>query len=109
MVLVLVIGVFAAVLRRGPERAFWLGFEVGGWAYALPCMIFAPATWSLTRSLFESSLLGRNIGLQLEMERFVFFAFGVHLVVSLALALVAGILASLAWRRWRPLNLIRSA
>jgi hypothetical protein len=100
MILVLEIGFFRVISRRGPERAFWLGFEVGGWAYVLTCLVFARTTWLLTRSLFEGYALGRQIGRPFEMERFVLFAFSVHLLVSLAIGLFIGILARSAWRRW---------
>jgi hypothetical protein len=100
MVLVLEIGLFWMASLRGAGRAFWLGFETAGWTYVLMCMIFAEGTWSLTRSLFERGIIGRKIGLQFEMERFVLFAFGFQLMISLAIALSVGSLARMAWRRW---------
>jgi hypothetical protein len=100
MVLVLEVGLSWLVSSRGAKWAFWLGFEVGGWAYVITCLIFAPRTWLLTRSLFEGYILGRQVGLPFEMERFVLFAFGFHLLVSLFLALFAGLLLRSAWCRW---------
>ena len=77
MVLVLEIGLFRAITHRGSTRAFLLGFEAGGWAYVLTCSVFARRIWLLTRALFEEYLLGSQIELQSEMERFVLFAFAV--------------------------------
>ena len=93
MVLLLEIGLCRAVSRRGVERAFWLGFEAGGWAYVIIGWVFAPTTWLITRSLFERYVLGRQIGVQADMEGFVLFAFGLHLLASLAIAVVIGVLA----------------
>jgi hypothetical protein len=44
-VLVLEAGLFRLFSRRGPERAFWLGFEVAGWAYVITCLTFARVAW----------------------------------------------------------------
>ncbi len=104
MVLVLEIGLFRLVARKGGERIFWLGFEVAGWACVLACSFFARTIWWEARSLFEGYLLGRQIGRPLDMGRFVLFAGGLHLLVSLAIALSASILARSAWRRWGALS-----
>jgi hypothetical protein len=99
MVLVLEIGLIWVASRRGVERAFWLGFEAGGWAYVITCSVFARATWQATREMFEGYVLGKQVALPFEMERFVLFAFGFHLSASLAIALFVGIFARSAWRR----------
>jgi drug/metabolite transporter (DMT)-like permease len=39
---VLLIAVLASVFRRGPRRAFWLGFAIFGWTYVL--LTFWPAS-----------------------------------------------------------------
>jgi hypothetical protein len=100
MILVLEIGLFLVVSRQGGERTFWLGFEVAGWACVITCTVFARAIWWQARSLFEGYLLGRQIGRPLDMGRFVLFAGGLHLLISLASALFAGILARSVWHRW---------
>ena len=46
MVLLLEIGLYRAVSRRGMERAFWLGFEAGGWAYVIRNVV-----WSVSRRI----------------------------------------------------------
>jgi hypothetical protein len=105
MVLVLEIGLFCAITHRGSTRAFLLGFEVGGWAYVLTCSVFARRTWLLTRALFEEYVLGSQIGLQSEMERFVLFAFAVHFLAAIAIALFVGFLVRAAWcHRWSSLS-----
>jgi hypothetical protein len=38
---VLLVAVLLSVFRRGPSRAFWVGFAIFGWAYVL--LIFWPA------------------------------------------------------------------
>jgi hypothetical protein len=101
MVLVLEPGLFRLFSRRGPERAFWLGFEVAGWAYVITCLTFAPVTWRLVYSLFEGDVLGRPMSSTSDMERFILFAGGLHLLISLALAYLVGVLARRAWRLWQ--------
>ena len=103
MILVLEVGLFRLVSRRGVGRAFWLGFEVAGWAYVI-VMVFAGTAWSLARSLFEEYVLGSQIRFPFGLGRFVLFACGLHLVISLAIACFVGILARSAWRRWGPLS-----
>jgi hypothetical protein len=104
MVLVLEIGMFRMVAWKGGERTFWLGFEVAGWACVLACSVFARTIWWEVRSLFEGYLLGRQIGRPLDMGRFILFAGGLHLLVSLAIALFVGILARSARHRWDSLR-----
>jgi hypothetical protein len=99
MVLVLEIGLFRMVWRQGGERTFWVGFQVAGWACVVASSVFAHRIWWHARALFEKRLLGREIGLPLDMGRFVLFVGGMHLLVSLGVAVLAGILARLAWRR----------
>ena len=99
MVLVLEAGILRVISRRGAEQAFWLGFEAGGWAYVITSLVLSRSTWLLTRSLFERYLLGRQVGLPLEMERFVLFAFGFHLLVALVVGTGVGLIARSAWRR----------
>jgi hypothetical protein len=36
-----------------------------------------------------------------DMERFILFAGGLHLLISLALAYLVGVLARRAWRLWQ--------
>jgi hypothetical protein len=93
MTLVLEVGLFRAASRRGRERAFWLGFEAGRWAYVAVGLTFAHSTWLLTRSLFEGCVLGGQVSIPYEMEVFVLFAFGLHFSASLAIALAIGLLA----------------
>jgi hypothetical protein len=104
MILVLEVGLFRLVSRRGAGRAFWLGFEVAGWAYVIVRMVFAGTAWSLALSLFEEYVLGSQIRFLFGLGRFVLFACGLHLVISLAIALFVGILARSAWCRWGPLS-----
>ncbi len=99
MILVLEIGLFRLVSRQGAERAFWLGFEVTGWACVITCTIFVKAIWWQARSLFEGYLLGRQIGRPLDMGRFVLFVSGFHLTVTLAIALFVGVLARSIWHQ----------
>jgi hypothetical protein len=111
MILVLEIGLFRMVSRRGGEQTFWLGFEIAGWACVITCSVFARTIWWQARSLFEAYLLGRQIGRPLDMGRFVLFTAGLHLSISLTVALFVGVAAipttrrpiSLSWARrgWR--------
>jgi hypothetical protein len=64
----------------------------------------AQTIWWQARSVFEGSLLGRQIGRPLDMGRFVLFTGGLHFSVSLGVALFTGILARSAWRLWAPLS-----
>jgi hypothetical protein len=41
MILVLEVGLFGQASRQGAARAFWIGFEVAGWAYVVTCSVFA--------------------------------------------------------------------
>jgi hypothetical protein len=100
MILVLEVGLFRMVSQRGAARTFWLGFEVAGWAYVITCEVFAWTAWRLARSIFEEYLLRRPIGLPFEMQRFILFAGSLQLLVSLAVALIVGILTRSAWSRW---------
>ena len=100
MILVLEVGLFRTVSRRGAARAFWLGFQVAGWAYVITAEVFSWTAWRLARSLFEGWVLKRPIGLPFEMQRFILFAGGLQLLVSLVVALVTGLLTRLAWSRW---------
>jgi|GEM_PF-5263336 len=102
MALVLEVGLFRIAARQGVERMFWIGFEVAGWACVLACVVFAQAIWWQARLLFEGLLLRREIGQPLDMGRFVLFVGGLHLTVSLAIALLGGLLARSAWRRQTP-------
>jgi hypothetical protein len=102
VVLVLELGLFRMVSRKGGERTFWLGFQIAGWACVITCSVFAQTIWWQARSVFEGSLLGRQIGRRLDMGRFVLFTGGLHFSVSLAVALFTGILARSAWRLWAP-------
>ena len=52
MILVLEVGLFRLASRQRQVRAFWLGFEVAGWAYVVTCSVFAWTVWRLSRSLF---------------------------------------------------------
>jgi len=99
MILVLEIGLFRMASRQGGERMFWLGFGVAGWACVITCSVFAQTIWWQARSLFEGYLLGREIGRPLDIGRFVLFVGGLHLSISLAIALLVGILARSACRR----------
>ena len=92
MILVLEVGLFRLASQRGAARRFWLGFEVAGWTYVITCEVFAWTAWRLARSLFEGYVLRRPIGPPFEMQRFIFFAGGLQLVISLALALIIGML-----------------
>jgi hypothetical protein len=98
-ILVLEIGLFRLASRQGAGRMFWLGFEVAGWACVIIGSAFATTIWWRLRSLFEGSLIGREIGRPSDMGRFVLFVGGLHLSISLAIALLAGILTRSAWRR----------
>jgi hypothetical protein len=93
MVLVLEFGLFRIASRRAGPRLFGLGFEVAGWACVLTGSVFAQTIWWQARALFEGHLLGREIGRPLDMGRFVLFVSGLHLSISLTIALLAGILA----------------
>jgi hypothetical protein len=100
MILLLDIGLFRLVSQQGAARAFWLGFEVAGWAYVISCEVFASTAWRLARSLFEGYVLRRPIGLPFEMNQFILFAGSLQLLISLAVALIVGSLTRSAWRRW---------
>jgi hypothetical protein len=104
MVIVLETGLFRVVSRHEGERMFWLGFEVAGWACIITCSVFAQTIWWQARSLFEGSLLGREIGRPLDMGRFVLFVSGLHLSISVAIALLVGILARSAGRHRTSLS-----
>jgi hypothetical protein len=111
MIVVLEVGLFRLFSRRGGDRAFWIGFEVAGWAYVITCLAYAPTAWSLAYSLFEGRALGRPMGRPFDMGRFILFAGGLHLLISLVIAFFVGILARSAWhrsgaisRRTRPLR-----
>ena len=93
MVLVLEVGLFRAASRSGREKAFWLGFEAGGWAYVIVGLAFARPTWLLTRSIFEGGIVRRQISSSSDMEGFILFAFSLHLMVSLGVAFVMGFFA----------------
>ncbi|WZO97971.1 hypothetical protein EP7_005023 [Isosphaeraceae bacterium EP7] len=97
IILVLEIGIFRLVSRQGAGRAFWLGFEAAGWACVITSSIFARTIWWHTRSVFEGSLLGRQIGHPLDMSRFILFVGAIHLMVILAIALFVGMLARSIW------------
>jgi hypothetical protein len=99
MILVLEVGLFRMVSQRGATRTFWLGFELAGWAYVITCEVFAWTAWRLARSLFEGYVLRRPIALPVEMQRFILFASSLQLLISLAVALIVGILAHSAWSR----------
>jgi hypothetical protein len=90
MVAILQIGLFVAVARRGPARAFWIGFEVFGWAYVLTCFASNRAAWALARSLFEVYVLRAEIRRPGEMWSFILFAGGLQLVLSMAVAQIGG-------------------
>lgn len=102
MVLVLQFGLFRAIARRGPARAFWLGFELAGWAYVLACWAISLAAWQGPRALFEGYVLGRPITLAVELRRFVLFASVLHLSAATAVALVAGLVSRSAWGQGGP-------
>jgi hypothetical protein len=104
MTLVLEAGLFRVVSRQGGVRDFWLGFEVAGWAYVITCSIFAWTAWRLARSLFERCVLGNPIDRPIEMDQFVLFAGSLQLLISLAIALLAGILARSVWHRRAVVN-----
>ena len=104
MILVLEVGLFRLVSNRGAGRAFWLGFEIAGWAYVIVCMVFAGAAWGLARSLFEKYVLGGQISFRSGLGRFFQFACCLHLAIALAVALFAGVIARLAWRRFESIE-----
>jgi hypothetical protein len=104
MILVLEVGLFRLISNQGVNRAFWLGFEIAGWAYVIVCMVFAGAAWGLARSLFEKYVLGGQMSFRSGLGQFVQFACGLHLAIALAVALFAGVIARTAWRRWSPPN-----
>ena len=92
MILVLEVGLFRLASQRGSARRFWLGFEIAGWTYVITCEVFAWTAWRLARFLFEGYVLRRPIGPPFEMHRFILFAGGLQLVISLAFALIIGVL-----------------
>ncbi len=98
MVLVLDVGIFRMASQRGAARMFWLGFEVAGWAYVITIEVLGETAWRMARSLFEGYVLRRLIGLPFEMNRFMLFAGSLQLLISLAIALVVGILTRWAWK-----------
>jgi ABC-type sulfate transport system permease component len=99
MILVLEGGLFRLASARGAPRAFWLGFEVAGWAYVVTCVVFTWTAWRLSRSLFEGYVIGKPIRLPFEMYQFLIFAGVLQLLISLAIALSIGSLARSIWRR----------
>jgi hypothetical protein len=100
MIVVLEFGLFRLASRRGTARAFWLGFEVAGWAYVIACMVFAGTAWSFACTLYEEYVLGRQISFLSGLGQFVLFACCLHLMIALAIAVSFGILAHSAWRHW---------
>ena len=92
MVAILEVGLSLAVARYGPARAFWVGFEAFGWAYVLACFAFSRSAWAFARSLFEGYVLGAKISQPSEMWPYILFAGGLQLVLSLAVALIGGLL-----------------
>ena len=99
MILVLEVGLFRLASRQRPVRAFWLGFEVAGWAYVVTCSVFAWTFWRLFRFVFESQVLKKPISLPFEMNQFLLFAGVLQLLISLAIALNIGLLTRSVWRR----------
>jgi hypothetical protein len=99
MILALEVGLLRLIARGGVPAAFWLGFEVAGWAYVMACMVFAGTAWNLALTLFEQYVYGGQIGFLSGFGRFTLFACGLHLVMSLAIALFVGILARWIWHR----------
>jgi hypothetical protein len=99
MIVVLELGLYRLVSCRVRARAYWIGFEVGGWAYVALCMVFAGTAWGLARSLFERHITGSQISFPSGWGQFVPFACGIHLTISLVVAFVAGILVDAVWRR----------
>jgi hypothetical protein len=100
MVLILEVGLFRMASQRGATRAFWLGFEVAGWAYVITSAVFAWTAWRMARFLFEAYVLRRPIGIPYDMTQFIIFAGSLQLVISLAIAMSVGSLARTAWCRW---------
>ena len=98
MVLVLDVGIFRMASQRGAARTFWLGFEVAGWGYVITIEVLGETAWRMARSLFEGYVLRRPIGLPFEMNRFMLFASSLQLLISLAIALIVGILTRWAWK-----------
>ena len=99
MILVLESGLFRLASRRGAVRAFWLGFEVAGWAYVVTCSVFAWTFWRLSRVVFESQVLKKPISLPFETNEFLLFAGVLQLLIALAIALSVGLLTLSVWRR----------
>jgi hypothetical protein len=98
MILILEVGLFRLASWRGAARRFWLGFEVAGWTYVIACEVFAGTAWRLARSLYEGYVLRRPIGPPFELQQFILFAGGLQLVISLALALIVGVITRWTWR-----------
>ena len=109
MILLLEMGLFRAASRRGVERAFWLGFEVSGWACVVTSSAFARPIWRQARSIFEGDFIGRQISRPLDMGRFVLFAGGLHLLATLSIAMLGGLLARSVWRRGGATTLVEES
>jgi hypothetical protein len=43
--------ILGAFFRRGPDRAFWLGFAVFGWAYFVVALVFSLRLFPIVGSL----------------------------------------------------------
>jgi len=93
MIVVLEVGLPFTVVRRGTRRAFWLGFEVFGWAYLLACLTLDRPIWRMLRAAYETYVLGATLGGQGERWRFIGLAGGLQSLSALAAALVGGLLA----------------
>ncbi len=101
MIVLLEVGLFRLVSRREKkQRAFWLGFEVAGWAYVITCLAYSSTAWRLAYFLFERYAIARPMGRPFDMERFILFAAGLQVLLSLVIACSAGILALWGWHYW---------
>ncbi len=93
LVVVLEVGLFRVARRRGPERAFWVGFEVAGWAWVVPNAVWQLAVWRLFRPLYEANVLGGPITGPGQVWRVVAVAGALHLALGLGVALAGGRIA----------------
>jgi len=100
MVLILEVGLFLVVARRGASRAFWVAFEVAGWVYVLAHWTWALPIWKWSRSVYEARVVGRPITVSNDGFRMILAAGAFQLTLCLLASLACGLAARAVSRRW---------
>ncbi len=97
MVLILEVGLFHAISRRGPARFFWIGFESVGWVYVLTCFAFDVPLWRFTHDHFKTYFQTSPIFSSADRWLFILYASVVQFVLALTGAIIGGFLGR-AWK-----------